>query len=260
MKRTLTVTAAVLTLALLPDSWHARQAQKPAGAQAESPARGGPTVEQIIGKYVEAIGGEAAYRKLTSRVTKATFVMPEMENLTGTAEVYEKAPNKSLVVLNFPGLGVSREGFDGSAGWSQEPTGEVRAMAGAELASARVDADFYKEIRLGEIFPRLTLKGTEKVGGRTAYRLEGVSRDGYSETMYFDAESGLLLRTDSVEEGPEGKAVLEIHYEDYREVDGIRMPFAARHQSPEVTILFKLDEVRHNVPIEDARFNKPAAR
>lgn len=256
MKRPLAVAAVFLTLALLSNSQYAQQAQKSTEVRAE-PSSNIPTVDQIISKYVQAIGGEATYRKLTSRVTRATFVIPDMQNLAGTAETYEKAPNKSLVVLNFPRLGTSREGYDGTAGWSQEPQSEARVMTGAELASTKVDADFYKEIRLRELFPKLTFKGTEKVGSKTTYKLEGVSKEGYSETMYFDVESGLLVRTDSTEETPEGKSVLEIHYDDYREIDGIRMPFAARHQSPELNILFRITEVRHNVPIEDAKFEKP---
>jgi zinc protease len=256
MKRTLTVAATLLTLALIPNSLYAQQVQKSTRIQAK-PSSNIPTVDQIISKYVQAIGGEAAHRKLTSRVIRATFVIPDMQNLTGTAETYEKAPDKSLVVLNFPGLGISREGYNGVVGWSQEPQSEVREMTRAELASTKIDSDFYKDIRLRKLFPKLTFKGAEKVGSKTTYKLEGVSKEGYSETMYFDVESGLLVRTDAEEETPEGKSVLEIHYDDYREIDGIRMPFAARHRSPELNILFKVTEVRHNVPIEDAKFEKP---
>ncbi|HZI20136.1 MAG TPA: hypothetical protein VEY09_16245 [Pyrinomonadaceae bacterium] len=256
MKRTVALVAVLLTLTLIPTSQYARQAHQSTKIQAKLSSNI-PTVDRIISKYVQAIGGEAAYRKLTSRVTRATFVILDMQNLTGTAETYEKAPNKSLVVLNFPGLGISREGYNGVAGWSQEPQSEVRVMTRAELVSTKVDSDFYKEVRLREIFPKLTFQGTAKVGSKTAYKLEGVSKEGYSETMYFDVESGLLARADAVEETPEGKSVVEIHYDDYREIDGIRMPFAARHRSPELNILFKITEVRHNVPIEDAKFEKP---
>jgi hypothetical protein len=259
MKRKLTVAAILLTLIFLQASGHAQQARKSRKAQ-PGPTTGVPTVDQIIDRYVEAIGGEAAHRKLTSRVTKGTVIMAGMQNLTGTTEAYEKAPNKSAVVLNIPGLGSGGEGYDGSIGWSQEMSGEVRLMTGAELIAAKVDSDFYKEIRRKELFPRLTLKGTARVGNRPAYKLEGVSADGYFERMYFDVESGLLIRTDSVEEGPEGRLVLEIHYEDYREVDGVRIPFMARHRSPELSVVFRVREVTHNVPIEDGRFEKPSAR
>lgn len=254
MRRTLSAAAVAFALALSPGPLWARQARKAQGARAQGAA---PTVRQIIDKYVEAIGGEAAHRKLTSRVAKATFVIEGAQSLTGRAVTYAKAPAKSLVVLELPGVGVGRDAFDGAVGWSQEPGGEPRTLSGAELAEAKVDGDFYKEIRLTELFPRLTLKGTEKVGGKTAYKVEGVSAEGYTETMYFDAESGLLLRTDSLEQTPEGGEVVEIHYDDYREVDGVRLPFAARHRSAEFSITFKVVEVRHNVPVEDALFARP---
>lgn len=259
MKRTLSVAIIAFTLALFPGTPRAQQTRQSPATQARAPGDA-PTVRQIIDRYVRAIGGEAAHRKLTSRVTRATYVIPEMQNLTGTAVTYEKAPAKALVVLNFPGVGISREAFDGAAGWAQEPGEEARALTGAELAAAKADGDFYREIRLTELFPKLTLKGTERVGGKTAYKLEGVSADGYTETMYFDAETGLLLRADSVEQTPEGSEVVEIHFDDYREVDGIRMPFTARHRSPGLNIIFKVVEVRHNVPVEDAVFSKPGPR
>jgi zinc protease len=256
MKRTLAVTATALLLAFFAHSESAQQAREGPNIQAKSPSNA-PTVDQIISKYVQAIGGAVAYRKLTSRVTKGTFVMPDMQNLTGICEGYEKAPDKSLVVINFPGVGIVREGYNGVIGWSQEPQEEVRVMAGAELASTKIDSDFYKNIRLRELFPKLTLKGTEKVGDKITYKLEGVSKEGHSETMYFDVESGLLVGTDSVEESPGVKAVLQIRFEDYREVDGIKLPFAARHRSPELNMIFRINEVKHNVLIEDAKFEKP---
>lgn len=256
MKRSLAVITIVLLFTFFPHSQSAQQVQKSPNVQSKS-SGDTPTVDQIISKYVQALGGAAAYRKLTSRVIKGTFVITDMQNLSGAFEAYEKAPNKSLVVLNLPEIGVVREGYDGAIGWSQEPQEELRMMTGAELATAKVDADFYKDIRLQKVFSKLTFKGTENVGDKLTYKLEGVSKDGYSETMYFAVESGLLLRTDSVEESPTGKTVLELHCEDYREIDGIKIPFTARHQSPGFNIIFKISEVKHNVPIENAKFEKP---
>jgi len=256
MKRRLAATAIVLLFTFFPHSQSAQQVQKSPDAQSKS-SNDTPTVDQIISKYVQAIGGAAAYRKLTSRVIKGTFVITDTQNLSGAFEAYEKAPNKSLVALNFPDIGIVREGYNGEIGWSQEPQEEAQEMTGAELASAKVDADFYKDIRLRDVFPKLTFRGTEKVGDKLTHKLEGVSKDGYSETMYFAVESGLLVRTDSVEESPSDKIVLEVYFEDYREVDGIKIPFTARHRSQELNIIFKISEVKHNVPIEDARFEKP---
>ncbi len=252
----LTSTAIVLLLAFIPRPQSAEQVQESPGAQARSSGNT-PGVDQIISKYVQALGGAASYQKLTSRVVKGTFVINGAQNISGAFEGYEKAPNKSIAILEFPGVGVVREGYNGVIGWSQEPQEEARAMTGAELASTKVDADFYKDIRLREIFPKLTFNGAAKVGDKLTYKLTGISKDGYSETMYFAVDSGLLLRTDSIEESPAGKAVLEIQYEDYREVDGIKIPFTARHRSPELNFILKINEVKHNIPIDDDKFEKP---
>jgi zinc protease len=256
MNRILAATTVVLLFTFFPQSQSAQQPQKSPDAQAKSPGDT-PTVDQIISKYVQAIGGAASNQKLTSRVVKGAFVINDAQNLSGAFEAYGKAPNKALVILNFPNVGVIREGYDGVIGWSQEPEEGVRVMTGAELASAKVDSDFYKDTHLREVFPKLIFKGAEKVGDILTHKLEGVSKDGYSETMYFAVESGLLVRTDSIEESPSGKRVAEIHYEDYREVDGIKMPFTAHHRSTELTLTFRINEVKHNVPIEDDKFEKP---
>jgi zinc protease len=255
MKRKFTLTLIVL-FTIYPHVQSAQQVQKSPDVQAR-PSGDIPGVDNIINKYVQAIGGVAAHQKLTSRVMKGTFIIPDKQNMPGTFEAYEKAPNKSLVVINFPGGGIIREGYNGVIGWSQESQEEVRVMTGAELISTKVDSDFYKEIRLPQIFRKLTFKSTEKVGNILTHKLEGTTEDGYSETMYFAVESGLLVRTDLVEESPAGKIALELHFEDYREVDGIKIPFTVSHRSPEFSIIFKINEVKHNGPIEDEKFEKP---
>jgi zinc protease len=256
MNKRFAATAIVLFCAFFPQPQFAQQAKKSPDAQSKSSGNA-PTVDQIISKYVQAIGGAASNQKLTTRVVKGTFVINATQDLSGAFEAYGKAPNKSLVILNFPNMGIVREGYNGEIGWSQEPQEGVRVMTGTELASAKVDSDFYKDIRLREIFPKLVFKGSEKVGDILTHKLEGVSKDGYSETMYFAVQSGLLVRTDSIEEFPSGKAVIEIHYEDYREVDGTKIPFVTHHRSPELNIVFKISEIKHNVPIEDDKFEKP---
>ncbi len=256
MERRLAATTVVLLFIFFSQFQSAQQAQQSIDVKSNSPVDT-PAVDQIINKFVQAIGGAAAYRKLTSRAIKGTFVIVDSQNLTGSFESYEKAPNKSVVVLNFPDAGTLREGYNGVIGWSQQPQEEVRVMTGTELASTKVDSDFYKDIRLLEVFPKLTFMGTEKVGDKLTHKLEGVSKEGYSETMYFAVESGLLLRTDSVEETPVGKVVFEIYLDDYREVDGIKIPFSASHRSPDLTLRFKIREVKHNIRVDDARFEKP---
>src|SRR3989441_8892439 len=99
--------------------------QKPADSK---PAGAMPTADQIVDKYVQAIGGKAAIEKQTSRVSKGSFEIPAF-GASGTAEVYEKAPNKSAAFINIPGFGVVQEGFDGKTAWAQDPQSGLRDKA-----------------------------------------------------------------------------------------------------------------------------------
>ncbi|HSE39020.1 MAG TPA: hypothetical protein VLG74_17085 [Blastocatellia bacterium] len=231
-----------------------------AQASPQQPAPGAmaalPTVDQILDKYVETLGGKAALEKITSTASKGTFEIPAF-GATGTAEVWEKAPNKTALKLDIPGFGLVLEGFNGTVAWSQDPQNGLREKTGAELAATKLDADFYKPLRLRQLYPKITVKGKEKVGDKDAYVLTATPAEGAAETWYFDAATGLLTRMDLERESPQGKMAVQVFQEDYKEVDGIKIPHTMRQVTSAFTIVIKLDEVKHNVTVDETKFNKP---
>ena len=78
------------------------------------------------------------------------------------------------------------------------------------------------------------------------------------ERLYFDAQTGLLLRTLQIRESPLGPVPFQIDFEDYREVDGVKVPALTRRCRPDFSFAARLDQIQHNVPIDDAKFDKPA--
>ena len=255
MKRTLTIFFLSLLVAVTANAQGGQQ--KPA-ADAK-PAAKLPTVDQVLDKYVQAIGGKAAVEKQTTRVAKGSFEIAAF-GASGTAETYAKAPNKSATVIDIAGFGVVQQIFDGKTGWSQDPQSGLREKAGAELASAKLDSEFYKPVRLKQLYPKIVVKGTDKVGDKEVYVLEATPVESSVETWYFDTQSGLILREDTERESPEGKQAIQIFYEDYKEVDGVKMAFSIRQITPAFTLNIKMVEIKHNVPVDDAKFNKPAAQ
>ena len=217
-----------------------------------------PSVDQVLDKYVRAIGGKAALEKLTSRVSKGTL---EMDQLPGPAaeEIYAKAPNKQYMVTDLSSFGQARRGFNGAVGWEDNPQNGMREITGPELAAMKRDSDFYMAIKLRELYPKMTVKGKESFNGHDAYLVEATPPDGAAETMYFDADSGLLVRTVRETEGPNGNATMDITLDDYREVDGIKLAFVMHFSLGDFAFVIKLNEVKHNLPIEDAKFDKPAS-
>ena len=219
-----------------------------------------PTVDQIFDRYVEAIGGVTANRKLTSRIMKMTLVVQDSD-VTASIESYRQAPNKAVDISQIKlGNGIefeSSSGFNGAVGWSFNPAdGGIRELSGSRLAEEKRDSEFYWEIKLKELYPKMALAGQATVGDRLAYCIEATPPEGDPIKLYFEAQTGLLVRLDSVEETETGgKIPIETYFEDYREVDGVKMPFTIRQPSYEST--YKVNEVRHNVSIDEVKFNSP---
>ncbi len=214
-----------------------------------------PTVDQILDKFIESSGGKAALEKITSRYVKGTFDIPSM-GASGTVEIYAKAPNKSYTVIDVPGFGTIQQGYDGTVAWEDNPMTGPRDLTGVELAARKRDVDFYRELHLKELYPKMEVKGKEKVGERDAYVVEGTPAEGKSEKMFFDVENGLLIRADAERESPQGAALVETYLEDYRDVDGVKTPFTMRQVNPMFSMTIKFSEVKSNVDIDDSKFSK----
>ena len=104
-----------------------------------------------------ALGGRAALEKINSRSAKGTFEVLGIA-LSGPAEMYAKAPNKTLTILKVPGQTTLKEGFDGTVGWQEDPDDGVVDKTGLELGSAMRDADFYQPLKLRAQYPNLVLQ------------------------------------------------------------------------------------------------------
>ncbi len=253
---------AVAILLLLPVIAWTCFAQEPAPkpeakAQETSTTEALPTIDQILDKNIESMGGKDAIEKITSRQFSADFEIPEM-GAGGTIKGFAKAPNKSLVIIDVPSYGVIQVGFDGTTAWSKDPMGGLREITGVDLAAAKRDSDFRQALHLKELFAKLTVKSKEKVGEKDAYLVEATPAEGKIEKLYFDAATGLLVRHDAERDNGQGPAMAETYYSDYKDVDGVKVPFTTKRVTPAFSIMTKFTEVKNNVEIEDAKFGKPA--
>jgi len=244
MRRLLTVS---VVLALGAGTTHARLV-------AQTPQT--PTIDQILDKYITAAGGRAALEKITSATAKGTLQIPDV-NISGTIELYQKAPDKALTVVDLAGVGRQREGYDGTTGWADDPQNGLRQKTGAELADAKRSAVFGRELKMKAIYPTLTVKGHAQVDGRDALFVEAVPADGAPLKLYFDAESGLLVRQSSTRQTVEGALEVEVTYADFRDVDGVKRAFTIRQATAMFTATIQLTELKQNVPIDDAMFQMP---
>ncbi|MGA8405571.1 MAG: hypothetical protein WB680_00190 [Candidatus Acidiferrales bacterium] len=231
-------------------------APAPAAAQAATAAT--PTADQVLDHYVKAIGGRAAWTKLNSRVSKGTIEIPSMNNLSGSVEIHEKAPNSMLAVITLGGA-VFEQGFDGTTAWSDDPQNGLRVLGGAELEDARREADFYHPLDLKKLYTKMTVTGTEKVNDRDAYVVEASTGEGDPDKMYFDTESWLLVRAINHRNTPDGVKAFQAEVGDYKDVDGVKLPFTVHQSSAESAFTIHFTEIQHNLQLADGQFAKPSA-
>jgi hypothetical protein len=216
-----------------------------------------PNADEILEKYVKALGGKEAIEKLSSRSSKGTFEIEAM-NLNGEMEIHQKAPNKYASLFSIPGVGGGGEVYDGEKGWDSNPMTGLRELSGAELAQLKRDADFYQPLNLKKHFSKMEVKGRETVGPSEAYVVIATPDEGGPEKFYFDITTGLLVRQDAERESAQGKMASETYFDDYKDVSGVKMPHSLKIVSPEFSLKLKLTDIKTNVEIEDAKFNKPA--
>jgi hypothetical protein len=225
-----------------------------------------PSVDQVLDKYVQALGGEQALRKVTSMVitgTRQNYPPP------GAAvppafpiEQYSKAPNLSTVIGR-PANGATASGFDGTAAWTQDARGRVTQLAGNAVSRARRDADFYPALDLKQQYQRLLVQGIEKIGDRDTYVVLAVPQGDSPETFYFDVQSGLLLRHQTISPSAVGNVPYATDYDSYRDAgNGVKMPFVVHIVGPSrpdcATIT--VDKVQLNAAIDNSKFAKPESK
>jgi photosynthetic reaction center cytochrome c subunit len=217
-----------------------------------------PTADQILAKYLDALGGSAAIDKLKTRTLKGEWLTSN--GLTWGYELYQSGPDKIYAVISTPKQGVFERGFNGTVGWEKSSHG-VRAIEGAELANLRRYPDWFKDIKLKEQFSRLMFGGTEKIDEREVYVLRGVATDNRRERLYFDVQTGLLVRRVTNNPTMIGLIPEQVDFEDYKSVDGLMMPFTIRISSvdPNITSTRKFTEVKLNVPVDETKFSRPPA-
>lgn len=211
---------------------------------------------QVLDKYVEAIGGKAALASVSTRLLKGSRV--NADGSVVPTEVYQKAPDKVLTVVTYPNISFFAS-FNGTEGWARDSHG-AGEMTNELLILIKRDSEFFFGTRFAQLYTGVTLARKQKVGEQEAYVVNATSSEGGTESLFFDTRTGLLLQRHLVVKTPLGSYPYEIKYEDYREVDGIKLPFALHWSCPGLQWSRKITEVKHNVAIEDAKFNLPRAQ
>jgi photosynthetic reaction center cytochrome c subunit len=223
--------------------------KKPAGAQAAP-----PSADPFFDKYLAAVGGADAVQKVTSRVEKGTLTGFGAQHFP--IEVYGKAPDKRVSVMHVPN-GESVTAFDGHSGWLSTTGRPPHVMTGDENEAAGMDADLYLPVHLKTLRQKFVIEPGEKIDGHDTIQVVGRSEGQPPLRLYFDAQSGLLVRLVRYSETPLGRMPTQIDYSDYRDADGVKVPFRWTLARPGNRFTIQVDELHQNVPVDDAKFTPP---
>jgi photosynthetic reaction center cytochrome c subunit len=226
-------------------------------------AQGAPSADQIFNKYLQALGGSERLANLTSFVATGTVVGYGVGAEKQSVEIYAKNSGQRATVIHSP-EGDNITTLDGGAGWIAGPQiagpeipVPVLALAGGDLAGLKLEADLSFPNTIKQAFNQWRVGPQTEIDDRQVQVVQGSSPGGAFATLYFDADSGLLLRVMRYTNSLVGRFPTQVDYSDYREVSGVKMPFRWTVVWLDGQQTFELTEVKLNVPIDATKFAKP---
>ena len=222
------------------------------------PVRGAPSVDPVFDKYIQAIGGAQRLAALTSFAAKGIYSGYDTDHAKVPVDIFAKAPNQRTTIVHAP-IGDSVRTYDGRAGWIAAPDKPVPLMplTGGNLDGAKIDAMVAFPARIKQAFTQWRY-GSAAIDDRNVHVAQGINAGQPPVNLYFDEETGLLVRLLRYADTAVGRVPTQIDYSDYREVAGVKIPFKWTTTWTDGQATTELSEVRPNVPIDAARFAKPA--
>jgi tetratricopeptide (TPR) repeat protein len=212
-----------------------------------------PSVDELLARHAEAMGGAKAINALTSRVMKGIVDVAGVSR-GGTFETYTQAPNKTYGVMQAHPFGTIKFGFNGRTAWNQNAAG-VKTQT--EFAIMQRDADLHGPLHIKTNYAKVSSPGMSQIGYRDVYVLDLQPTVGAVERLYLDAKTYLPVRLNTIRKNGALAEPVEIYFDDWRAVDGVQYPFSLSQRFPKLTLSFTITEIRHNIPIEPRLFEPP---
>jgi hypothetical protein len=214
-----------------------------------------PTAESVIDSYNKSLGDVSKIKKASSRYSKGTLTASNGKVFD--IDIYQQPSNKYFQSVKTPD-GTDMMGFDGVTGWEKGPRGSEE-LDGYELANIKNYADFIGDFDLSGRYSKMQVIGKDTVNGKTAYVVRASVDSLKSERLYFDTDSGLLLRRKIFNLSIIGNIPQQTDYSDYRQVDGLMISFTVHYSylDPFIETERKYSEIKLNVPLDGISFSKP---
>ena len=215
--------------------------------------------DQILDKYIQAIGGAPQLAKLTSFVAKGTYEGYDTLSMKVPVDVFASAPNQLTTVVHTQN-GDSITTYDGTNGWiaAADKLMQVLPLAGGDLEGAKMDAALSFPARIKQEFQWRTGFPSVSIDDRSVEVIQNAARGNTGAKLYFDSESGLLVRQVHFVDTAVGVIPTQVDYSDYRTVAGVKVPFRRVVTWTDGRSTIELSQVQPNSRIDTAQFAKPA--
>ena len=215
-----------------------------------------PTTKALLARNDEVMGGATAIAKASSRRMKGLYQTEDGSSFF-SIEIFQKAPNKSLFKITLPNGVVVRDVCDGQSAWIEDAIGGYHQYEGAALASRLRYADFADRGKAFLLAATGKVTGQEKIGRHNTYVVEFTPEKNVVSRMYFDVDSGFVVHTEDTYSTKDGPYSVKLDLDDYREVDGLKVPYRMKRIEKGVVLNIRLVQVDVNAPIDDSIFLKP---
>ena len=222
------------------------------------------TADQVLSRYVEAIGAERLSAvntfmetgDLDGNVTNfwQGYRSPAQaqKRQHATFDTYFKRPNfRFSSSLTDNNQVIAFHGCDGKVAWYIDSSFKRTEFKPKPDSKGDCEEGFQAPyLRLRQPDTKMRLVKKKEVEGRMAWEIKvNVSKSPFTQTYYFDAETFLLLRLEHGESS--------VSFSDYRDVGGIKLPFTAIQEFTNSKLITTVREVKINAPIDDAIFVEP---
>ena len=211
------------------------------------------SVENIINKYIDLIGGKDKLEKVESIEIKGNANL-NMQGQSFVLEFYslKNNQNQSLATVTAGGMVVQRSVFNKYQGYN-EVNGQRIPLADAELEQAIINSALFSELNYD--FSTIELVGTAVVDDQKAYEIKITD----NKTEYYSIESGLKIKEVEIQEIEGNQLSIETTIKEYEEVEGILVPNEINQVTPTLPIpggiTIKFNNIKLNVKTSDSDFN-----
>lgn len=214
-----------------------------------------PSGKEVVRKYIEATGGEAAYKKIKSMRATGKLSVPA-QGISGGIEIFQ-ADGKVYVEVEIGGLGKQMQGYDGEIAWESGLAGS-RILSPAETARLAEEMDPAAALDTDKRYKSVETLGKEDVKGESCYKVEFTRKDDTKQTSYYSVKSGLMLKTEGEQPTALGPIKIESFVTDYQEVDGLKAPTKTEQVLPGgITQVIEMTKVTYNTKIDPGKFKLP---